>query len=148
MKYPPILQILVAAAIAWVLARYIPIWLIEGLIINLSGFIFLLAGAFFLFGALIHFWKQDTTIDPLNPAKAQNLVVNGLYRITRNPMYVGLAALLVAWCFYCGDLIAFVVLPLFLIAMTELQIKGEERALKAKFGKDYSNYTERVRRWL
>ena len=105
-------------------------------------------GIGFLVAALNLFRRHKTTFDPLDPAKAQNLVVTGIYKITRNPMYVGMALVLVAWCLVLGDIIAFLTLPAFVLAINELQIKGEERALLAKFGDDYAVYKTRVRRWL
>lgn len=148
MKYPPVLQILVAAAIAWGFARFIPLWGFGGGYVSLAIWICAILGFGFLAVALNIFRVHKTTFDPLDPSKAQNLVVTGIYRITRNPMYVGLALLLVAWCLYLGDLVTFATVPLFIIVMNELQIKGEERALSQKFGKEYETYKRRVRRWL
>ena len=148
MKYPPILQILVAAALAWVLVIYLPIASFGGTIASYSMWLCVIVGFGLLAVALNIFRNHETTFDPLDPSKAQRLVVTGLYRFTRNPMYLGLALLLVAWCLFLGDLVAFIVLPLFVIAMNELQIKGEEHALLHKFGDDYAAYINRVRRWI
>ncbi len=148
MKFPPILQVLVAAALAWVLVTYFPIASFGGIIASYAIWLCVILGAFLLAFALNVFRKHETTFDPLDPSKAQKLVVTGAYRFTRNPMYLGMAILLVAWCLFLGDLISFVVLPLFVIVMNELQIKGEEAALAQKFGGDYVAYKRRVRRWI
>lgn len=148
MKYPPILQILIAAAFAWAFCRIVPVWKFDGTLIVYLIWLFGVIGFAFMFVALNIFRIHKTTFDPLDPSKAEHLVVTGVYRITRNPMYVSLVLLLVAWCLYLGDLIAFLSVPLFFVAMTELQIKGEERALSRKFGDEYEAYKQRVRRWL
>jgi len=148
MKYPPILQILVAGALAWTLAEFLPLFEVKGWFINPIIWISALFGVGFLAIALVKFRKHETTFDPLNPSRAQTLVVSGIYRITRNPMYLGLLFLLIAWCLFVGDFIAFAIIPLFVVAMNELQIKGEESALLKKFGDDYISYKKRVRRWI
>ena len=63
-------------------------------------------------------------------------------------MYVGMAFLLLGWCLYLGDVIAFLAIALFVVSMNHLQIKAEESALQDNFGDDYLRYTQRVRRWL
>ncbi len=148
MKPPPILQVLIAVSIAWLLARFLPVWHFDGSLTIVLIWIFGILGSVFLVLALGIFRTHKTTVDPLNPAKAKHLVVTGVYRITRNPMYVSMAFLLTAWCFYLGDLISFLVLPMFVVAINELQIKGEESALSHNFGDEYEAYRERVRRWL
>lgn len=148
MKYPPVLQILIAAVFAWVLAQYLPVFSFGGAIVDYAIWLSAIAGFGLLAVALNIFRIHKTTFDPLDPSKAQRLVVTGAYRFTRNPMYLGLALLLVAWCLFLGDLVAFATLPLFIIAMNELQIKGEEHALLHKFGDDYAAYKNRVRRWI
>lgn len=95
------------------------------------------------------FRRHRTTVNPLSPHKASAVVQDGIYRFTRNPMYVGMALLLTAWSVWLGQpLGVLVVLPLFAAYITRFQIQPEERALQAKFGADYTAYTARVRRWL
>ena len=98
--------------------------------------------------ALVHFLRRRTTINPLKPASASALVTEGIYRFTRNPMYVGLATLLAAWAIYLGNLAALAGVPLFIIYMNRFQIAPEERALEARFGAEYIAYRARARRWL
>ena len=148
MKIPPIVQTFLATALAWGLARVAPIWHVESQALVIAAWVSVIVGMAFLCSALLHFRSQGTTIDPLNPEKAQSLVVSGVYKVTRNPMYVGLVWLLAAWCFYLGYVGAFLALPIFIFAMTQMQIKAEEHALQEKFGTEYANYMRRVRRWL
>lgn len=76
------------------------------------------------------------------------MVRSGIYRFTRNPMYLGLAAALLGWAVYLQNAAVLLMLPVFLLYMTELQIKPEERALLEMFGSSYSDYKQAVRRWL
>ena len=148
MKVPPTVQTLIAAALAWVLGRVAPFWHVEAQVSVVGIGVSVAIALVFLVSALLRFRSQRTTVDPMNPDKAQSLVVTGIYKVTRNPMYVGFVCLLAAWCFYLGNLSAFLTLPVFVLVMTQFQIKAEDRALEAKFGTDYTSYMRRVRRWL
>ncbi|MEE9302341.1 MAG: isoprenylcysteine carboxylmethyltransferase family protein, partial [Thiotrichaceae bacterium] len=79
---------------------------------------------------------------------ASHLVTSGMYRYTRNPMYVGLAILLTGWAIYLGSASPFLLIPLFVFVLTIQQIKPEEVILEEKFGQEYINYKNSVRRWL
>ena len=96
---------------------------------------------------LLAFFRSQTTINPLRPAKASALVTGGIYRITRNPMYVGLAFLLTGWAAWLGSLWPFLGPALFVAYITRFQIAPEERILRRKFG-EFDAYAARVRRWL
>lgn len=98
--------------------------------------------------ALLHFFRRRTTVNPLKPASATALVTGGIYRFSRNPMYLGLATLLLAWAFYLGNLAAFAGVALFVLYMNRFQIAPEERALEERFGAEYIAYRTRVRRWV
>jgi protein-S-isoprenylcysteine O-methyltransferase Ste14 len=98
--------------------------------------------------ALLHFLRRRTTVNALKPDTASALVTGGIYRFTRNPMYLGLATLLLAWAIYLGNLAALAGVPLFILYMNRFQIAPEERALEARFGAEYIAYRTRVRRWL
>jgi protein-S-isoprenylcysteine O-methyltransferase Ste14 len=75
-------------------------------------------------------------------------VDSGIYRFTRNPMYLGMLLVLTAGAVYLGNLAAFAVLPLFVLSMNRLQIRPEERFMREKFGDAYRDYAARVRRWI
>lgn len=92
--------------------------------------------------------RSGTTSDPMKADQSTTLVTGGIYRFTRNPMYLGFVFILVAIGFLVGNLISFVALPLYMISMTLLQIMPEEHALTARFGDSYLRYKARVRRWL
>ena len=94
------------------------------------------------------FQRARTTVNPINPAASTALVVNGIYRVTRNPMYLGFALLLLALAMYLGKLSGLLLVPLFMAYLQHFQIRPEERALQAKFGALFVAYCRQVRRWL
>ena len=97
---------------------------------------------------ILHFHKAKTTVHPLKPEKATSLVTGGIYRYTRNPMYLGLTIVLTAWGLALGNALGFLVIPLFIWYMTEYQIKPEESAMHKLFGEAFTEYKNKVRRWL
>ncbi len=98
--------------------------------------------------AVLAFFRMKTTVHPLEPEKATVLVTGGIYRASRNPMYLGLLCLLLAVAVYTGSLTALVIVPAFVWYLTEFQIKPEERALTGIFGDAYRAYRAKVRRWI
>lgn len=97
---------------------------------------------------LLAFYRAKTTVNPLRPGRASSLVTTGVYRITRNPMYLGLALLLCGLAALIGSGPAFLGPLLFMAYITRFQIIPEERVMVAKFGDDYTSYCRQVRRWL
>jgi protein-S-isoprenylcysteine O-methyltransferase Ste14 len=94
------------------------------------------------------FRRQRTTINPLHPEKTSSLVTGGIYRISRNPMYVGMALLLLAWAVYLESPAALLGIGAFIAYITRFQIIPEESLLSRHFGAEFENYRQRVRRWL
>jgi protein-S-isoprenylcysteine O-methyltransferase Ste14 len=94
------------------------------------------------------FRQEGTTVDPLDPARASVLVTTGANAVSRNPMYVGLAGLLVANAVRRGSGTALLPVAAFGLVIDRLQIPAEERALLARFGADYEAYRAAVPRWL
>jgi protein-S-isoprenylcysteine O-methyltransferase Ste14 len=92
--------------------------------------------------------QAKTTLDPHHPEHSTRLVQEGVYRFTRNPIYVAFLLLLLAWGFLLADLLALVSVYLFVMYMNRFQIEPEETALEAHFGTDYLLYCARVNRWL
>lgn len=148
LKIPPPVVALVCALAAWQIAVRAPDFAID--FPGRSA----LAAAIATFGlaidflSLLRFLRAHTTINPMRPGNASSLVADGLYRYTRNPMYLGLLLVLTAWTLYQGNAIAFAVLPLFVAYLTRFQIVPEERLLAAKFGAPYEAYRRAVRRWI
>lgn len=106
------------------------------------------AGVAFDVLGLVAFRKSRTTVNPLRPERSSTLVTEGVYRVTRNPMYVGMGLLLLAWGVYLSALLPFAGLVIYVWYLTQFQIRPEERALQAIFGDAYLAYSSRVRRWL
>ena len=98
--------------------------------------------------AVLGFRRAKTTINPLTPQASSALVVRGIYRWTRNPMYLAMLLVLVAWACIVANGAALAMLPLFVATLNRLQIEPEERALRARFGAEFENYRRKVRRWL
>lgn len=94
------------------------------------------------------FRRHNTTVNPTKPETTTLIVTAGIYRFTRNPMYLGLAFVLAAWAVYLANIAAMALVPTFALYMTRFQIKPEERALLAKFGPSFADYMATVRRWL
>ena len=113
-----------------------------------------IGGALMLLGALIallgvaQFRRHRTTVNPLDPAKASSLVTSGIYRATRNPMYLGILVALIGIGALLGSGGAVVVALLFAPVITLLQIRAEEAAMRGLFGDAFDDYASRVRRWL
>lgn len=94
------------------------------------------------------FRAAGTTIDPTRPERAAQLVVGGIYRYTRNPMYLGFTLTLLAWAVGLGSAWSLAGPVLFVLYIGRFQIAPEERALAARFGDAFHDYAGRVRRWL
>jgi protein-S-isoprenylcysteine O-methyltransferase Ste14 len=148
LKVPPPVVALACGAAIWQLARVLP-----PLAFDFPGRA-PLAAAIALAGlsldavSLVRFVRQRTTANPLRPGNTRALVTGGLYRLTRNPMYLGLALVLTAWATYQGNAAGFAMLPVFVAYITRFQILPEERMLAAKFGAEYDAYRRAVRRWI
>jgi protein-S-isoprenylcysteine O-methyltransferase Ste14 len=114
----------------------------------LSGFLVACIGGLVSATGAREFKRAKTTVNPLHPERASVVVTTGIYRFTRNPMYVGISLVLLGWFVAFGGLSALVGLPLFIWYITRFQILPEERVLEAKFGAEYTQYVLSVRRWL
>lgn len=144
---PPVVGLLVAAAM-WVVADAGPQFTPAPQTKYLTVALLIAAGAAFDLLGLIAFHKSRTTINPLRPERASTLVTDGIYRITRNPMYVGMVLFLLAWAVWLTALLPFAGVPVFMLYITRFQIQPEERVLRGIFGDEFLDYAARVRRWL
>lgn len=87
-------------------------------------------------------------MNPLSPDSASDLVTQGIYRLTRNPMYLGFTLMLVGWAVLLASFFAFVGVAAFALWIDRWQIRPEERALQSLFGDDFAEYCSRTRRWI
>jgi protein-S-isoprenylcysteine O-methyltransferase Ste14 len=145
---PPPVQGLIMAVAMWTLARQTP-----GLTVDFPGrallvYLLGLVGVAMEIIAGLMFLRARTTPNPLKPQNASKLVTSGLYGFSRNPMYLALLFVLVAWGLHLANPLNVLLLVGWVIYITEFQIKPEEQALKEKFAADYDDYCRRVRRWL
>ncbi|HNT38243.1 MAG TPA: isoprenylcysteine carboxylmethyltransferase family protein [Rubrivivax sp.] len=98
--------------------------------------------------ALASLWRARTTINPLQPARATALVTGGAYRFTRNPMYLSLLLLLVAYAIRIDSFVVWLAPLVYVAYVTRFQILPEERVLQQKFGAAFEAYRARTRRWI
>jgi protein-S-isoprenylcysteine O-methyltransferase Ste14 len=148
LKIPPLLLMLLFAVLMFCLSPILPKVTMPPVIhYLLSLAVFIVATYFIVFGVLV-FKKASTTVDPRYPERVTNLVNNGVYSISRNPMYVGFALLLMSLVILLGSPLLVVAIVAFICYMNRFQIKPEEDALSELFGSAYKEYTSRVRRWL
>jgi protein-S-isoprenylcysteine O-methyltransferase Ste14 len=97
---------------------------------------------------VLQFRRARTTVNPTSPERTSVVVTTGLYRWSRNPMYLGMALILVAWAVFLASPWAFVGPAFWVFYMGRFQIKPEERILAGLFGEEYARYLSIVRRWL
>jgi len=94
----------------------------------------------------IRFKKEKTTFDP--NAIPRKLVMDGPFRFTRNPTYLGMVLIMIGLSILLGVLSTFIIPVIFIILTDRTVIRLEERKLEKKFGKKYLKYKRRVRRWI
>lgn len=108
----------------------------------------------FVFGLIIiaiggySFRKMNTTVNPVHPERATSLVTTGIYRLSRNPMYIGFMAWLLACTVFIGNIANLFLLPIFVILVNKLYIIPEENVLDRLFKTEFSEYKKKVRRWI
>ena len=148
LKVPPPIMTAISMMLMWLVATLVPQYAID--IPGKSVLAIVIAAMGFAIGlpAIRLFRHQGTTVDPRYPDRSEALVVKGIYRYTRNPMYVGFVMLASAWMVWLGNPVNIAVLVGFIVYITRFQIMPEEKALAGKFGSDYALYKESVRRWL
>jgi len=112
------------------------------------GVFLLLIGFFVLISAVRLFRKDNTTVNPLSPDQATKLVTDGIFKYTRNPMYLGMAFILGSISVFFNLLGGIFLVVLFCAYITKFQIIPEERAMKDLFSHDFEKYTKSTRRWI
>lgn len=147
-RIPPPLIALATALLMWMSCRLVPDLTLGIPAGGVLAIVLVAAGGVVMALALRSFRWAETTVNPLQPQNASTLVVDGLYRISRNPMYLGLALVLLAWGVWLSNLLSILLVPAFLLYIDRFQVRPEEQALSARFGSEYRDYMTRVRRWL
>lgn len=148
LRVPPLLLLGLFAVAMFGIARIAP-----SLDFALPG---RLAGAVVLAGAglgiaaagVAAFRRHGTTVNPMTPGASCTVVSAGIYRLSRNPMYLGMLMLLAGWAVWLANAAACLLLPAFAAWIDRFQIEPEERMLLDKFGPQFAAYRMAVRRWL
>lgn len=148
LKLPPALVFLLFGGAMYLLATYLPVGYFDffGRFVLMKALLILAAGIGVI--SLIQFFRARTTIDPRKPAKAGTLVTGGVFKYSRNPMYLALLLILLAWGLWLGNAFNTVLAAAFVAYMNKFQILPEEEALRKRFGRPYEQYLIRVRRWF
>ena len=148
LKIPPVVVLLVLAIMMWFSAKNFPF-----LTLNFD-FNVVIAAVMAVFGCGMvvagshSFYRAGTTVNPMKPEATTLLVTEGVYRFSRNPIYLGLAMILSSWGIYLSDLLSLIFVCFFIMYMNHFQIQPEERMLQKLFGAYFERYKHQVRRWL
>ena len=145
MVHPPVVALL-CIGIAYLLGRFIPLPFDAPAILRYVGLALTIVGFLFGLGAFVEFQKAQTTLDP--HGSTTQLVTSGIYRFSRNPIYLGLLLFVIGLPLYVGSYWGIVVAPVYIFLMNHLVIQHEEVYLERKFGEVYTGYQSRVRRWV
>jgi protein-S-isoprenylcysteine O-methyltransferase Ste14 len=148
LKVPPVALVFLVAALMWLVSWAMPAFEFEFPSGDVLAVSVAVAGAIISGLGIVSFRQARTTVNPMKPDSASSLVVSGIYRLTRNPMYLGFLSVLFGWAIFLSNALAFVFLPVFVLYMNRFQIKPEEKALRTLFGPQFVMYAARVRRWL
>ena len=147
-RIPPPVYALCTAALIWLLDRYVPSLRWINAPWNELGWTLIIIGLGVDFAAVVLFIRARTTVNPMRLDHTRHLVVSGLYRFSRNPMYLGLVLSLSGWAWLLGSPIGLIVVWLFARVLIIVQIAPEEAALRETFGDTYLEYSRRVNRWI
>ena len=115
---------------------------------NFFGSIMIISGFIIILSAIILFKKYKTTITPLNPSNATKLITGGIYKFSRNPMYLGLLLVLLGISSMINIIGGFLFIPLFILYLNLFQIIPEENAMVDLFKDEFLDYKKNVRRWI
>jgi protein-S-isoprenylcysteine O-methyltransferase Ste14 len=97
---------------------------------------------------VVSFQRAGTTVNPMKPDSSSSLIVAGIYKYTRNPMYLGFVLVLLGWAAFLSNLAAIALVAAFVVYIDRFQIRPEERALASLFPHQYPAYLATVRRWV
>jgi protein-S-isoprenylcysteine O-methyltransferase Ste14 len=148
LKIPPVLVTALLALLMWLLSHLTPgIPIYTELRVTFLLF-FTGLGAYLGLAAVASFRKANTTVNPLTPEAISSLVVSGIFKRTRNPMYLALLLALTGWGLYLANIFSLLVTVGFVLYMNHFQIQPEERHLEEIFGSEFNDYKKQVRKWI
>jgi protein-S-isoprenylcysteine O-methyltransferase Ste14 len=148
LKIPPVLVTILFAGLMWLVSRLTPSFPLE-IEFRISAFmIFAIAGTVVGLAGVATFKKANTTVNPLTPGACSSIVKGGIYRFSRNPMYLALLLALLGWGIFLHNFYSLALTAVFVVYLNRFQILPEERALEQVFGMEFLEYRQQVRRWL
>lgn len=142
---PPTLLI-ICIVIMFLLHLVLPVSCILPFPINMIGLIFIVNGVLISMISSNHFEQKKTTVMTFDIPEV--LVIDGLYRYSRNPMYVGLGLIIIGIWMLLSTVSPAIVVIAYFILLDIYYIRFEEKVLEMKFGEAYIEYKARVRRWI
>ena len=146
LKIPPPLLVLILVISNYFSSKKIDLILLPNQ--NLISFIILIVGVLILINPILKFIKSKTTIDPIKFKKVNKLITSGIYKYSRNPMYLGLLMIVISTSIFYLNIFSIITPILFYFWINRFQIKREEIFLTEKFGKEYLLYMTKTRRWI
>ncbi len=148
LKIPPLALVLLFGLVMWLLSDTVPGLAFTIRETSMIALLLACTGLAIALAGVLAFRSARTTVDPRFPDKASAIVTVGIYRWTRNPMYLGLLSILSGWGVFLGNFLSLACLPAFVLYMNRFQIGPEERAMESTFGDAYRAYKSSVRRWV
>ena len=115
---------------------------------RVMALLLVVAGLGVALAGVVAFRRARTTVNPLSPQRTTTVVCTGIYRRSRNPMYLGMALALLGVAAWGSSLAGYALVPAFCAYLTRFQIVPEERALLQRFGPEFASYRAQVRRWI
>jgi protein-S-isoprenylcysteine O-methyltransferase Ste14 len=145
---PPVAVAVLIAIAMWCVSSFGPSLALPVLVrLSITGAL-VAAGAGICVAAVVSFRRANTTVNPTRPEATSALVTSGIYRFSRNPMYLGFLLILIGWAAFLSSVPALTGAPLFVLYMNRFQVRPEEKAMSSIFGEEYEAYKTEVRRWL
>ena len=146
LKIPPPLLVLILVVSNYFSSKKIDLILFPNQ--EIASIIIFLIGMLILINPIFKFIKSKTTIDPIKFKKVNKLITSGIYKYSRNPMYLGLLMIVISTSIFYLNIFSIITPIVFVFWINRFQIKREEIFLKEKFGKEYMSYTTKTRRWI
>ena len=146
LKIPPPILVLILVSSNYFSSKKIDLFHLPNK--DLISILILLIGMLILINPIFKFIKSKTTIDPIKFKKVNKLITSGIYKYSRNPMYLGLLMIVISTSIFYLNFFSIITPFLFYFWINRFQIKREEIFLTEKFGKEYSLYKAKTRRWI
>tara|TARA_X000000368_G_scaffold71246_1_gene51839 strand:+ start:634 stop:1080 length:447 start_codon:yes stop_codon:yes gene_type:complete len=145
-KIPPPIVTLVSALLIFFSKELFPNYAFDYQ--SMLSIVIFVSGLMILISAVSLFKKKETTVNPMNPEKASSLVVDGVFKHTRNPMYLGMSVVLLSISIQFNLIGGLLIVSLFVAYITAFQIIPEEEAMEENFGEEYLSFKRSTRRWI